>query len=94
MAKKSYFTKDQKEEITDIIVDALHEVVIPVLSDMSDDIKDIKANVERLDNKVEMTHRQMINITDRHGDKQDNLSRHQADHEKRIRKLEAKTVPN
>lgn len=90
MGKKSYFTKDQKEEITDVFAEAFHEVVVPVLEEMptKKDFARLEKRIdevgENLANRIEQVNRRNLQVADRHGDRIDN-------HEKRLKKLEVKT---
>lgn len=87
MPKNHTIPSKLEDAISDIVVDALNDVMIPILSDMHNDIKQLKENMGRLDNRVEMVNRKVTQITDLHADKLDN-------HEKRIKKLEVKRILN
>ena len=69
--------KKQKEETIEVFAEAFHEVVVPVVEELKEDIK-------KLDDKVESINRSLIQITDHQANKLDN-------NEKRIKKLEVKT---
>lgn len=83
--------KRQKDKTLDLFTEAFHEVVVPVLQDFKAEVKaefkEVKDNIDKLDNKVEMYTRKFVQVTDHHGDKLDN-------HEKRIRRLESKRILN
>jgi len=74
--------KKQKEETIEVFAEAFHDVVVPVLEDLK---KELKNDINRLDDKVEAINRRLIQVTDHHSEKIDN-------HEKRIGKLEAKVL--
>lgn len=73
--------KIKKEDFGEKFAHALNEVLMPALSDMHDDIVDLKERLEQVDNRVEMFLRQSSNVGDYHAGRLDN-------HEKRIKKLE------
>jgi len=96
MKKATVFNKNQKGEIIDIFAEAFHEVVVPVLETLATkkDIEKIDERLDKLDDRIEKVDHKIFTITDNHSDKLDNLSHHQADNAKRIKKLEAKITSN
>lgn len=82
-AKVISVNKKQKGEFLDVFVEAFHEVVVPVLTDLAskNDVKRVEKKVDYLDDKVEMINKRLINTTGRHSERIDN-------HEKRITRAE------
>lgn len=72
-------TKKQREEFLGVFAQAFHEVVVPVLEEMKDEMTATKEDVGRIERKLD-------NITDSHARKLDN-------HEHRIEKLEKRPQP-
>lgn len=77
----------QKDETIKVFAEAFHEVVVPVLEDLSAKIegaeKRLGERIDKLDDKVEMMNRSLITVTDHQADRID-------DHEKRIGKIETR----
>ncbi|HSX19079.1 MAG TPA: hypothetical protein VLE91_03005 [Candidatus Saccharimonadales bacterium] len=98
MPKQSFFTKNQKSEIADVVVETLQDALFPLLEDMSSNIKGLKTDFkhlekrideveENLGNKIDQVSKRNFLITDHHADRID-------DHEKRIVKVEKKPAAN
>ncbi len=85
MSKKQGFTKDQKDELAGFFSDAFHDVVVPVLSDIKNELSEVRNQLsdtrEELGTKIDNVNKHMIKITDHHGDRID-------EQEKRLKKLE------
>ena len=72
--------KKQKEGQYKLFAEAFHEVVVPELAELKDDMKDVKDRVGRIETKLD----KIDDRLDRRGVALDN-------HEKRIGKLETHT---
>ncbi|OGM31256.1 hypothetical protein A2630_04510 [Candidatus Woesebacteria bacterium RIFCSPHIGHO2_01_FULL_44_10] len=70
--------KKDKEEIGKVVVEALNEVVIPVLENMGDQIDELKMSNDRIERKLDAQQ----NRSDRQG-------KQLVDHRERIQILEA-----
>lgn len=62
MTKKTGFTKDQKEEFSELFAEAFHDVVSPVIVDLK----------EELGNRIETLNRRIYQVTDSQAKKLDN----------------------